>query len=161
MKPTTTLASTTTRDGTTLVLQQHDGDFYLRKGGVALMSTRAHASEVELATLACEKLANSPRVLIGGLGFGFSLRRVLELVDDSAQVTVAELLPAIVEWNRTHLREVNGKLLDDSRVTIEQRDVFDIILNATRSDAASKFDAILLDVDNRPDPFVQDENPRL
>lgn len=164
MKPTHTLATATTSDGAELVLQQHDGSFYLRKRGIALMSTRASASEVELATLACEKIdsekARGVRVLIGGLGFGFSLRRVLELVPESARVEVAELIPEIVEWNRTHLREVNGQQLDDARVAVEQRDVFDLIVNATRSDAA-RYDAILLDVDNSPDPFVQEENARL
>ncbi len=158
MKATTTLASTEAPDGSILVLQEHDGDFFMRIDGVALMSTTACASEQTMAELVCDDLESSaPHVLIGGLGFGFTLRRVLQLVPDKAQVTVAELLPVIVDWNRTHLKDVNGDLLDDARVTIEQVDVYDVLKNCP----PRGFDAILLDVDNSPDPLVQDGNVRL
>ena len=95
--------------------------------------------------------------MIGGLGFGFTLRRVLQLVPGKAQVVVAELLPVILQWNREFLAEVNGALLDDARVTVEEVDVYDII----KGSAGRYFDAILLDVDNSPDPLVQDGNVRL
>ena len=97
------------------------------------------------------------RVLIGGFGFGFTLRRVLELVPPGAAVEVAELLPEILAWNREFLLTVNGGLLDDPRVKVELRDVFDY-LDAT---GTGRYHVVLLDVDNSPDPMVQRENARL
>lgn len=108
-----------------------------------------------MAELACGHLPAHPRVLIGGLGFGFTLRRVLELCPADAMVDVAELLPEVIEWNRSHLKEVNGLLLDDPRVRIHVRDVADLIGGRDR------YHAILLDVDNSPDPLVQKNNARL
>jgi spermidine synthase len=158
MKATHTLASCEAPDGSTLVLQEHDGDFFMRIDGTALMSTTACASEQTMAELTCPGLEpTAPHVLIGGLGFGFTLRRVLQIVSMAARVTVAELLPVIVDWNRTFLKDVNGQLLEDERVTVEQVDVYDVLKNCS----ARGFDAILLDVDNSPDPLVQDGNVRL
>jgi spermidine synthase len=157
MKVTTTLASCTTPDGTPLVLLEHDGEYYLKVRGVQLMSTTASSSEQRMAELACERLPARPRILIGGLGFGFTLRRVLELCPADAVVEVAELLREVVDWNREHLREVNGALLDDPRVKIHTADVFGLISKA----AGQPYHAILLDVDNSPDPLVQQGNGRL
>lgn len=157
MKPTTTLASCRTPDGALMVLQEHDGRFFLRVDGVQLMSTSAASSEQQMADIACVALPARPRVLIGGLGFGFTLRRVLELCPAEAQVDVAELMPEVVDWNRRFLREVNGTLLDDKRVTIHVRDVAGIIDAA----AGGRYHSILLDVDNSPDPLVQRGNARL
>ncbi|CAN5488750.1 hypothetical protein BH23VER1_BH23VER1_11160 [soil metagenome] len=156
MKPSTTLATSRTPDGALVVLSEHDGQHYLKVGNVPLMNTRAASSEQQMAEIACGG-GRATRVLIGGLGFGFTLRRVLELVPADAAVEVAELLPEIVAWNRDYLRAVNGRLLDDPRVTVFQRDVFDLI---TRCGPA-RYDAILLDVDNSPDPLVQKGNARL
>lgn len=153
MKTTTTLATATAPDGSVLLLQEHDGEHYLKVDGVPLMSTRAAASETMMADLACARPCR--RVLIGGLGFGFTLRRVLELLPDDAEVEVAELLPFIVEWNRKHLGEVNGRLLDDPRTVVHIGDVFDRISGRIR------YDAILMDVDNSPDALVQRGNARL
>ncbi|MCR9143433.1 MAG: spermine synthase [bacterium] len=167
MKPTKTLASLELASASaapsvaTIVLQEHDGEFYLRINNTTLMSTKAHSSELEMAALACVNLgsekAAKPRVLIGGLGFGYTLRGVLELVPPDASVEVAELLPEIVEWNRRHLQSINGRLLDDPRVTIRSGDVFDCI----RKSAGESYHAVLLDVDNSPDPLVQNANQRL
>ena len=123
------------------------------------MSTTATTSELLLAQLPCARLASQPRarVLIGGLGLGFSLRRVLELVGQGATVQVAELLPEVVAWNREFLRAVNGALLEDPRVKVLVGDVFDIIRRA----GPAAYDAILLDVDNGPTSFVQPKNARL
>ena len=112
-----------------------------------------------LAQLACARLSGKPevRVLIGGLGFGFTLRRVLELVGADARVQVAELLPEVVAWNREFLSTVNGLLLNDSRVEVFVEDVFQVIARAP----AAHYDAILLDVDNGPIAMVQDGNERL
>lgn len=155
VKPTTNLAESVSPDGATLLLQEHDGEYFLKIGGVPLMSTTAAASEQEMATLACPPSEKPRRVLIGGLGFGFTLRRVLELVSEESEVVVAELLQEVIDWNREYLREVNGALLDDSRVEVRKKDVFKIM------QGKEQFDAILLDVDNSPDPLVQKGNGRL
>ena len=159
MKPFTTLAQARTPDGADLTLHGHDGQFYLRVNRQPLMGTNASESEKVLAQLACQRLHGQPQksVLIGGLGFGFTLRRVLELVGKDALVHVAELLPEEVAWNREHLAEVNGLLLDDKRVTVFIEDVFKVIARA----AAAPYDAIMLDVDNGPIAMVQDGNARL
>ncbi len=158
MRPTTKLATSKTPDGAELTLTGHDGNFFLNVGGVPLMNTRAFSSEQQMAELACKDIRTAnPRILIGGLGFGFTLARVLELVPKKATVEVVELLPIIVEWNRTYLSEVNGKMLDDPRTEIVETDVYDII-----RDAHSKpYDAILLDTDNGAEPLVGEGNRRL
>jgi spermidine synthase len=159
MKPSITLGQTRTPDGAQFTLQEHDGEFYLKLNGRQLMSTTATVSELRLADLSCGGLAKHPhaRVLIGGLGLGFSLKRVLELVSGDAKVHVAELLPEVVEWNRQFLQRVNGRLLDDKRVSVLVDDVFAVIRNAGKA----RYDAILLDVDNGPTSFVQGQNSRL
>jgi spermidine synthase len=159
LKPFVTLAQARTPEGAELTLHSHDNQFYLRVNRQPLMGTNASVSEKRLAELACHRLGGclGARVLIGGLGFGFSLRRVLELVRKDAHVEVAELLPEVVAWNREFLREVNGLLLDDPRVQVSVADVFQIIARAP----AAYYDAILLDVDNGPIAMVQDGNARL
>jgi spermidine synthase len=157
MKITTTLATCRTPDGTMLVLQEHDGQHYLKVGGVQLMSTTASSSEQQMAEIACAKLPKRPRILIGGLGFGFTLRRVLELCPPDAIVDVAELLQEVIDWNREFLKELNGLLVDDPRVRIHTRDVGELIERAGKD----RYHAILLDVDNSPDPLVQKGNARL
>ncbi|MEJ6828774.1 MAG: spermine synthase [Akkermansiaceae bacterium] len=157
MKPTTNLATATTPDGASLMLQEHDGEFFLKVGGIPLMSTTACSSEQTMSELACANVGPAPTVLIGGLGFGFTLRRVLELVGNDATVEVAELLPIIVQWNREFLQTINGLLLDDPRTVVREEDVFDII----RKGGPAHYDAILLDVDNSPDPLVDEGNSRL
>ncbi len=157
MKITTTLASCRTPDGASLLLQEHDGQHYLKIGGVQLMSTTASSSEQQMAELACTHLPTRPRILIGGLGFGFTLRRVLELCPADAMVDVAELLPQVIDWNREFLTAVNGLLLDDPRVRIHTRDVGELIERAGNE----RYHAILLDVDNSPDPLVRQGNAGL
>lgn len=157
MKVTTTLASCRTPDGALMVLQQHDGQHYLKIGGVPLMSTTASYSEQQMAELACASLPAKPRILIGGLGFGFTLRRVLELCPPDATVDVAELLPEIIDWNRRFLTEINKACLDDPRARIHTRDVAALIDGCGKN----RYHAILLDVDNSPDPLVQKGNARL
>jgi spermidine synthase len=125
--------------------------------GLQLMSTTASSSEEQMAELSCAHLPKNPRILIGGLGFGFTLKRVLALTGSDATVDVAELLPEVVAWNREFLHEVNGKLLDDPRVKTHVGDVYDLIDRC----GENRYDAILLDVDNGPDPFVQKGNERL
>ncbi len=157
MKITRTLATCKTPDGAQLTLHEHDGHYFLKVAGLQLMSTTASSSEEQMAELSCAHLPHRPRVLIGGLGFGFTLKRVLALTDKDAVVDVAELLPEVVAWNREFLAEVNGKLLDDPRVRVYVGDVYNLI---DRCDV-DRYHAILLDVDNGPDPFVQKGNERL
>ncbi len=157
MKITTTLATSSTPDGESLLLQEHDGHHFLKVGGVPLMSTNASSSEQQMAELACANMPAKPRILIGGLGFGFTLRRVLELCPPEATVDVAELLPVIIDWNREFLKKVNGLLVDDPRVRIHIRDVAELIKRVGKD----RYDAILLDVDNSPDPLVQKGNAGL
>jgi spermidine synthase len=157
MKITTTLATSHTPDGEPLILLEHDGQYYMKVGGVPLMSTNASSSEQQMADLACANMPAKPRILIGGLGFGFTLRRVLELCPPDAVVDVAELLQVVVDWNREFLTEVNGGLVDDPRVRIHIRDVSEIMARVGND----RYHAILLDVDNSPDPLVQKGNAGL
>ncbi|HEY0791692.1 MAG TPA: hypothetical protein VGD78_11565 [Chthoniobacterales bacterium] len=159
MKPFLTLAREHTEAGAHLSLHEHDGEHYLQFNGRTLMSTRATVSERKLADLACESLQHQrpPRILIGGLGFGFTLRRVLELAGPEATVEVVEIFGSIVRWNREFLRAVNGQLLDDARVTVFVEDVYDYLQGRNKD----PYDAILLDVDNGPTAMVRPGNSRL
>ena len=159
MKPFRTLAETRSPDGSRFTLHEHDGEYFMKLNGRQLMSTTATASELLLAELPCRRLRGhaSSCVLIGGLGLGYSLRRVMEIVGPGATVHVAELLPEVEAWNRKFLRGVNGRLLDDPRVKVILRDVYDVLLQAPKP----SYDAILLDVDNGPTSFVQRKNARI
>ncbi len=128
-------------------LYQHDRDFSIMLNGQDLMHSRQHESELELARLGCAHLAGSkaPSILIGGLGLGYTLRQVLDMLSPHAQVVVSELLSAVVEWNREFLGGLNGQSLEDERVDIKTGDIVELI-----SRSKSRFDAILLDIDNGP-----------
>lgn len=158
MIPFRNLAETRTPDGSRFSLHEHDGEYFLKLNGRQLMGSNNTVSELLLADLACSfrKPVEAPRILIGGLGLGFSLRRVLDLAGPRATVQVAELLPEVIAWNRQFLGDLNGKLLDDPRVETIAGDVFDCIKKTP-----ARFDAILLDVDNGPTSFVQAKNSRL
>jgi spermidine synthase len=159
MKPSHTLAETKTPDGGRLTLVEHDGDFCIRLNGLELMNSRTSASELLLGELGCARLSGKPsdRVLIGGLGLGFTLKSVLEHASLSVHVEVAELLPEVIEWNKKFLGSLNGNLLDDARVRIHAEDVFQTLKRA----GPAGYDAILLDLDNGPTPMVQKANKRL
>jgi spermidine synthase len=159
VKPFRTLGQTSTPDGSKFTLHEHDGEYYLKLNGRQLMSTTSTTSELLLAELPCQGLMHhqNARVLIGGLGLGFSLKRALELVGPAGTVEVAELLPEVVAWNREFLFGVNGALLDDPRTKVIVGDVFEVIRRAPKA----YYDAILLDVDNGPTSFVQKKNARL
>ncbi len=159
MKPTIKLAETRMPDGARLTLHSHDGSFCIRLDGRDLMHSMTAASELLLGDLATARLARggSPRILIGGLGLGFTLKRVLEQTGAHAVVHVAELMPEVVEWNRTFMAGLNGTLLDDPRVRILVEDVGAVLDRAGRA----PYDAILLDVDNGPAAMVLPGNTRL
>ena len=145
MKPTILRAEATTDDGRLMTLHEHDGDYQISVAGVPLMSTRQHHSERRLAELAREHIRGrpAPRLLIGGLGLGFTLRAALEGLGPDAAVTVVELLPAVVEWNRNPAYGLAAEALEDPRVELVIGDVADTIRQRRGG-----FDAILLDVDN-------------
>lgn len=120
-----------------------------------LMNSRVHGSEDALAEHACARLANRlhPRLLIGGLGMGFTVAAALRHLDDQAEVLVAELVPAVVEWNRGPIGKHAGYPLQDSRVTVREGDVARFIKTEQQA-----YDAILLDVDNGPEGLTRKEN---
>ena len=164
VKPYVQLAEARLRDGTVFSLHTHDGKFYLKNDRRELMSTALTYSEQLLAELGCAALLDGmptrpkhPRVLIGGLGMGFTLKRTLELVGRPATVEVAELVPEIIEWNRTFLAEHNGPILGDERTKIYRGDLFDCL--AERGKAS--YDAILIDIDDGPDMLITQGNARL
>jgi spermidine synthase len=139
-----------------LQLYQRQAEFsIIIVGGGVLMSTWAHGSEDALAELACGKIAGRPRprVLIGGLGMGFTLAAALRRLGTEAEVEVAELVPAVVAWNRGALGEFAGHPLQDARARVREGDVAKI-LKASRQ----AYDAILLDVDNGPEGLTRKKN---
>jgi len=152
------LASTITPDAMRLTLSLQDGDYYIDVDGEPLMSTRAPGSEKALAGLALRELASysHPRVLIGGLGLGFTLEAALELLPRGASVVVAEFFETIVDWNRKFSFQSATNRLADPRVVVEVTDVVDYLREVKRP-----FDAILLDVDNGPDAWCLASNDRL
>jgi spermidine synthase len=158
VKPTERLADVTAPDGTRLLLTRHDGHYYLRADGVELMSTRRSQSEEALGRLGCEGLAarRGARVLVGGLGFGFTLRAALAELADDAEVVVAELLPEVVAWNRESTWDLAHDVLADPRVQVELGDV-----HALLGRSVGAFDAILLDVDNGAEAFTTRANAQL
>jgi spermidine synthase len=139
----------------TLRLLRRGAEFSIRLGRDELMNSRLSGSEETLATRACERISarKAPRLLIGGLGMGFTLRAALASLGPDARVTVAELVPAVVKWARGPMAEVFGDSLADPRVSIHENDVGQLI----RSGPAM-FDAILLDVDNGPEGLTRDSN---
>jgi spermidine synthase len=149
------LGQTLTPDGTVLKLTRRDNEYIILSNGKSLMSSRMHGSEEALATLACRRMRSveHPCVLIGGLGMGFTLRAMLDLLPPDAMVVVAEMVPAVVEWNRGPLGPLAGHPLEDKRVRIEMVDVA-----VTLRSGHGKFDAVLLDVDNGPTAFTASDN---
>jgi spermidine synthase len=158
VKPWNLIDQTATPDGKTISLHEHDGFYFIRVDGNPLMSTRQHASEERMAELACAhlKAVRSARVLIGGLGFGYTLRAALGLIGKDARVVVAEILSAVIDWNRRPEPGLAADAMADPRVTIVQRDVREVIRTAR-----SEFDSIALDVDNGPAAMSTDGNARL
>ena len=156
MRPQTCLATARASDGRELVLYERAGVYTLRVGGWELMSSRAHGSEEALARVACAHLLShpAPRVLVGGLGMGYTLAAVLREVGPSAQVAVAEIFPAVIAWNRGVLAPLAGSPLDDPRVQAVAADVGTMLRTGF-------WDAILLDVDNGPAALTVDSNERL
>jgi len=158
MKPLERLGEAKTPDGTLLQLYRHDGAYLIRADGVELMSTRRHLSEDKLAEVACAplKTRRGVRVLIGGLGLGFTLREALRHLGSDAEVVVAELVAEVITWNANPDYALSAEVMTDPRVRI----VHDDVSNVLRKNAGG-FDAIMLDTDNGPEGMIMKENSRL
>lgn len=141
-----------------LRLMRRGEEFSIKLGSNELMNSRLAGSEEALATLAAKRIGKvaKPVILIGGLGMGFTLRAGLATFGSKAQIVVAELVPAVVAWARGPMAEIFGDSLNDPRVTIREADVAEIIRSHR-----SKFDAILLDVDNGPEGLTRKGNDAL
>ena len=141
-----------------MVLDRHDRDFSIKINGQELINSRQHESELELARLGCASLAGrkAPRILVGGLGLGYTLRQALDMLGPDATVVLSELLGDVVEWNRAFVGELNGHPLDDKRVDLKTGDIVELI-----SRSGNCFDAILLDIDNGPGAMTDSGNRRL
>src|SRR4030095_5335926 len=120
-----------------LILYERAGEFSIRVNGLELMSSRAHGSEEQLAALACAGLRAEAHVLVGGLGMGYTLRAALDRLAPAARVVVAEIVPAVVDWNRGALAHLAGRPLDDPRLAVEVRDVGRVL-----RDTKERWDAI-------------------
>ncbi|MBI2354964.1 MAG: hypothetical protein HYV06_08040 [Deltaproteobacteria bacterium] len=144
--------------GGELRLYRRGREYSIMVNGSELMNSRAHGSEEALAELACARIADRPcqRVLIGGLGMGYTTAEALRRIGAGGRVVVAELVPAVVEWNRGPLADLAGHPLEDARVTVREIDVARIIQSEERA-----YDAILLDVDNGPVGMTRRGNDRL
>lgn len=142
-----------------MALYEHDGKYCISYAGQELMHSGANASEILLGEIGVELLERdaTARILIGGLGLGFTLRSVLAGTGPNVVVELIELLPEIVSWNREYLKSLNGELLDDPRLEIHTTDVVGYVRKAERA----RYDVILLDVDNGPVAMVSETNVSL
>jgi spermidine synthase len=141
-----------------LRLMKRGDEFSMKLGPNELMNSRLSGSEEALATLACKRIEaiKAPHLLIGGLGMGFTLRAALAVLGPKARITVAELVPAVIDWARGPMADMFGDSLTDPRATVLSADVVAVI-----GSQASAFDAILLDVDNGPEGLIRKANDAL
>ena len=141
-----------------VILMKRGTEFSIRTAGTVLMNSRLHGSESAQAELTCRRLKRKSglKILIGGLGMGYTLAAALERSEPDTRITVSELIPAVVRWNREELGHLAGMPLDDPRVSVEEEDVVETIRKRK-----SAWDAILLDVDNGPDGLTRKANDRL
>lgn len=156
MIPWLRLDSTQMPGGGELRLMRRGAEFSIMAGAVELMNSRVSGSEEALATMTCARLGSAPRILIGGLGMGFTLRAALAALGPEARIVVAELVPAVVGWARGPMVTLFAGSLDDPRVSLREEDVGRLI-GAGRS----SYDAILLDVDNGPEGLTRGVNDGL
>ncbi|HSF13325.1 MAG TPA: spermidine synthase [Erythrobacter sp.] len=153
--------TTQIEDGVTLDLYSHAGHFMIVMGRNELMSTRMRFSEEQLADLTIDRLGkDNPRILIGGYGMGFTYRAAAARLGAKAQIVVAEISEAIIDWAKGPMADLTADGLTDPRLDLKICDVAALIDDANDGTCA-KFDAILLDVDNGPDGIVRDANNRI
>lgn len=159
MLPWIELATATAPQGDTLRLFRRGDEYSIRlEGGNELMNSRLGGSEEALASLALARVAGfpAPRILIGGLGMGFTLRASQAIAPPEARLVVSEIVPELIDWASQHMSSVFGACLSDPRVEIRTGDVGAEIAAADRA-----YDAILLDVDNGPDGLTRAGNDAL
>lgn len=158
MIPWELLGEARTPEGTHMTLTRRGNEYMILADGKDLMSSRMKGSEEELARVGCERARTieRARVLVGGLGMGFTLRAALDVMPADATVVVAELMPVVVDWNRGALGRLASRPLDDRRTKLEVGDVA-----VTLRRGRGRFDAVLLDVDNGPAAFTQESNAGL
>lgn len=158
MTPRTLIATARIPGGDEFRLFQRGADFMIVLDRNELMNSRMSGSEEALAVMTCEQLQEraTPHILIGGYGMGFTLRAALAVLPMHARVTVAELVPEIIDWARGPMAALTSSCLDDVRVDVQLDDVAVVI-----GSAANKYDAILLDVDNGPDGLSRAANDRI
>ncbi len=151
-KPWKTIESIDTDEGVLELRQRDERDFLITVGGLVLMNSLANRSEVVLGQLGCQHLKThpQPRVLVGGLGMGCTLRAVLESLPANAEVVVAELNPVVLEWCRGPLAQLTDNAANDPRVRIELGDVAKLVRNTAKNKDADKFDAIVFDLYKGP-----------
>jgi spermidine synthase len=151
-QPWKTIESISTVEGLLELRQRGERDYLITIGSQVLMNSLANRSEVVLGQLGCNHLTGSvgPRVLVGGLGMGFTLRAVLDSLPGTAQVVVAELNPTVVEWCRGPLAALTGNAVDDPRVVVEICDVAHRIRRSAVNGGTARFDAIILDLYRGP-----------
>jgi spermidine synthase len=151
-KPWITLERIDTEEGELELRQRGAKDFLITLGGLVLMNSLANRSEIVLGQLGCTHLAThpAPRVLVGGLGMGYTLRAVLDCLPSTAQVMVAELNPTVVEWCRSPLALLTDSAVDDPRVTIEICDVAELVRGCAQGKNAKRFDAVIFDLYKGP-----------
>lgn len=158
MTPMELIGTAQVPGGQELRLFRRGRDFMILLDRNELMSSRMSGSEEALAVMSCARLEQrpAPHMLIGGYGMGFTLRSALAAVSADAQVTVAELVPEIIEWARGPMVDLAAGCLDDPRVRLIEGDVVAVI-----AEGSGTYDAILLDVDNGPDGLTRNGNDRL
>jgi spermidine synthase len=141
-----------------MILRRRGDEYSIRTAGIELMNSRVHGSEEALATMALDKIQKKSRlkILIGGLGLGYTLAAALAHAASDSQITVSELIPAVVRWNREYLGHLAGHPLKDPRVVVAKKDVGQII-----QERKAAWDVILLDVDNGPEGLTLKSNDRL
>lgn len=151
-KPWKTLESITTDEGVLELRQRDERDFLITVGGLVLMNSLANRSEVVLGQLGCKHLRShpAPRVLVGGLGMGYTLKAVLNSLPATAQVVVAELNPVVLNWCRGPLAALTDNAVDDPRVSVEITDVADLVRRTAKGDPEQRFDAIVFDLYKGP-----------
>lgn len=155
MQPWELLGSVTLPGGDSLILRRRGEEFSLQFANFELMNSRQHDSEEQLATLglAARGTLAGAHVLVGGLGMGYTLRAALDTLPADARVTVSELVPEVVDWNRDYLGHLAGEPLADPRVSVAIGDVADLLRRSRRA-----FDAVLIDIDNGPEADTHDDN---
>jgi len=158
VKPRRILETVTLPDGAAMTLVLEGDAFVVRVNGNVLMSSRMHGSEKEMANLGCTGLRErrGARVLVGGLGMGFTLRAALDLVAADTEVVVCELADELVAWNRGPLAHLSLHALDDPRVRVHRGDFVDYLASDH-----GRFHVILVDIDNGPEALTLQTNARL